>query len=322
MVQTPGMWQLHLKPLQHSRVIDATVNTPRKLKLESSRLSSRLSSVSLSIRRILLWPGITKADMGVQDASPGAAPHQGSHPSFRPVQAHTWPHGRIRPGLQAGPAKGGAVTAPFHITQANAQHLDTVLGLIDDARTRLWTKDTDQWEKPWPTAAARDARVLKGLQNGKTWIVWDGAIAAATVTIATAYNPAVWTKPTCTCDLNERAVYVHRLITARKYAGCGLGAELIDWAGLRGRRKNRARRIRIDVWSTNTGLHDYYVSKGFKPCGHCADPDYPSGALFEKPVAEIVAPRFPKFTETSGDSQLAEPIVDVEETDNLDLVTI
>ena len=160
------------------------------------------------------------------------------------------------------------------------------------------------------------------MQNGKTWIVWDGDIAAATVTIATAHNPTVWSKPTCTCDLAEKAVYVHRLITARKYAGCGLGAELIDWAGLRGRRKNRARRIRIDVWSTNTGLHDYYTSKGFRPCGHCPDPDYPSGALFEKPVAEAVVPRFPKFTETSGDSQFAEPIVNVEETARFNLAAI
>jgi hypothetical protein len=76
------------------------------------------------------------------------------------------------------------------------------------------------------------------------------------------------------------------------------------------------------VWSTNTGLHDYYVSKGFKPCGHCADPDYPSGALFEKPVAETVVPRFPKFTETSGDSPLTEPIVNVEETAKFNLAAI
>jgi GNAT superfamily N-acetyltransferase len=228
----------------------------------------------------------------------------------------------MRPSLQAWPAAGGAVTAPLHIARANAQHLDTVLGLIDDARRWLWTKDTNQWEEPWPTAAARNARVLKGLQNGKTWIVWDGAIAAATVTIATAHNPAVWSEPTCTCDLTERAVYVHRLITARKYAGCGLGAELINWAGLRGRRKNRARWIRIDVWSTNRGLHDYYMSKGFRPCGTCADPDYPSGALFEKPVAGIRVPACPKFTETSADSLFTEPLANVEETAKLNFAAI
>ena len=105
---------------------------------------------------------------------------------------------------------------------------------------------------------------------------------AATITITTRRNNAVWAKPACTADLAERAVFVHRLITSRKYAGLGLGAELIDWAGLRGCREYGAKWIRIDVWRTNTGLHDYYKSKGFKPCGTCADPDYPSGALFRE----------------------------------------
>jgi hypothetical protein len=214
------------------------------------------------------------------------------------------------------------VTAPMHIEQAGVRHLDAVLGLIEDARSWLWTTGTDQWEKPWPNASARDARVLKGLQNGKTWIVWDEDKPAATVTIATAHNPAVWSKPACKCDLTERAVYVHRLITARKYAGCGLGAELIDWAGLRGRRKNRARWIRIDVWSTNTGLHDYYVSKGFRPCGECGDPEYPSGALFEKPVAGIRVPGYPKFTETPVGSQFTESLTNVEETAKFELAAI
>lgn len=211
--------------------------------------------------------------------------------------------------------------APMRIARATAAHLDSVLGLIEDARSWLWTKDTDQWEKPWPNPSARDARVLKGLQNGKTWIVWDEDKPAATVTIATAHNPAVWSKPECTCDLAERAVFVHRLITSRKYAGCGLGAELIDWVGLRGRHKNRARWIRIDVWSSNTGLHDYYMSKGFEPCGKCADPDYPSGALFQKPVAGIRGPGFPDFTETSPDSQFTEPFASLDRTAKFDLAT-
>lgn len=271
---------------------------------------------------MLPWPGPAKADMDLRQSSPGAALPHGSQHLFDPAPPRTSPRGRSRSSSQTWPATGQAVKAPLQIAQANAQHLNTVLGLIEDARSWLWTKDTDQWEEPWPTAAARDARVLKGLQNRKTWIVWDGAIAAATVTLAMVHNRAVWSEPACTCDLTERAVYVHRLITARKYAGCGLGAELIDWAGLRGRRKNRARWIRIDVWGTNTGLHDYYRRKGFKPCGYCADPGYPSGALFEKPVAGIVVPRFPKFTETSADSQLTEPVANMEEIAKFNLAAI
>ena len=190
------------------------------------------------------------------------------------------------------------MTAPMLIVKATAADLDAVLGLIDEARGWLGTKRTDQWKIPWPTPEERNARVLAGLKNGKTWIVWDGNTAAATVTIAMGANPDVWKNPACECDLSERAVYAHRLITAREYAGSGLGAELMDWAGLRGRRKNRARWIRIDVWSSNTALHDYYLDKGFIRCGSCDDPQYPSGALFQKPVSAIRKPIRPQFTES------------------------
>ena len=165
--------------------------------------------------------------------------------------------------------------------------LKDVLGLYEDARSRLRTMGTDQWAKPWPDEKARTERLRRAVQRGRTWIVWDGEIPAATVTIATKRNTDVWSKSTCECDLSERAVFVHRLITAGGYTGLGLGAELIDWAGLRGRRDYGAKWIRIDVWTTNTALHDYYLDKGFERCGDAADPKYPSGALFQKPVAAI-----------------------------------
>lgn len=182
--------------------------------------------------------------------------------------------------------------------EPTGENLGAVLGLIEDARDWLWTKGTDQWEKPWPTPQARDARVLSGLRRAATWIVWDGDIPAATVTITPRMNSAVWSNQHCTCNLAERAVFVHRLITAKKYAGLGLGAELIDWAGLRGKRLYGAKWIRIDVWRTNQGLHDYYLKRGFEPCGFCADPGYPSGALFQKPVWVIRERSIPQLIES------------------------
>jgi GNAT superfamily N-acetyltransferase len=188
--------------------------------------------------------------------------------------------------------------------EPTADNLKAVLGLVEDAREWLWTKDTDQWAAPWPDERSRDTRVLKGLQSGTTWIVWDGDIPAATVTTTPRRNSAVWSEPACTCDLTERAVFVHRLIAARKYAGLGLGAELIDWAGLRGQRLYGAKWIRIDVWATNKGLHDYYLKTGFAPCGFCMDPSYPSSALFQKPVSVIRKPSVPRFIESADQPQV------------------
>jgi GNAT superfamily N-acetyltransferase len=144
----------------------------------------------------------------------------------------------------------------------------------------------------------RDARVRRGLEGGATWIVWAGQRAAATVTVAQNPNMEVWQNASCTWD--EPAVYAHRLIIDRQFAGFGLGAQLIDWAGLYGRDKWEAEWIRIDVWSTNKGLHEYYMNTGFEPCGTAPDPDYPSGMLFQKSVRKIYEPVSPLFTETKA----------------------
>jgi ribosomal protein S18 acetylase RimI-like enzyme len=171
-------------------------------------------------------------------------------------------------------------------TLARPDDLDAVLGMIEDASRWLRTQGTDQWARPWPSREERDARVRRGLANRKTWIIRDGDNPAATVTVANWHNPYVWVGENCECDLTERAVYLHRLITARKYAGNGLGEHLIDWAAERARAAYGAKWIRIDVWATNTDLHRYYEKLGFEPCGRCPDDNYPSGALFQKAIPE------------------------------------
>ena len=177
----------------------------------------------------------------------------------------------------------GTVTT-MRIEQAHAtrKNMKAVLRLIGEASSWLGTKGTDQWAGPWPNRRKRNVRVGKGLKVGGTWIVWDGKTPVATVTIARSHNPAVWA--VSDCDLSESAGYAHRLIVAREYADRGPEPQLIDWAGLQGHARYGAKWIRIDAWTGNTMLHDYYMRTGFAPCGRCPDPDYPSGALFQKPV--------------------------------------
>jgi ribosomal protein S18 acetylase RimI-like enzyme len=174
---------------------------------------------------------------------------------------------------------------PIRLDLASPADLEAILGLIEEASRWLKAQGKDQWAVPWPNREERDARVLKGLVNRKTVIVRQGDTAVATVTMANWYNPKVWVSgPSCTADLTERAVYLHRLITARKYAGHGLGESLITWAEKRARAMYGAQRTRIDVWTTNTDLHRYYQKLGFESRGRCPDPSYPSGALFERPI--------------------------------------
>lgn len=192
------------------------------------------------------------------------------------------------------------MTSSFRIALAEAtdDNMTAILRLIHQASGWLADMGTDQWQKPWPNKKERDARVWRGLEVGATWIVWAGERAVATVTVAQKPNMDVWR--VAECNVDDSAVYAHRLIIDRHFAGFGLGAELIDWTGLHGQRRWGAEWIRIDVWDTNVGLHEYYMNKGFEKCGRAPDPDYPSGQLFQKPVLKIAEPVSPLFTEAKA----------------------
>jgi GNAT superfamily N-acetyltransferase len=148
-------------------------------------------------------------------------------------------------------------------------------------------KNTDQWARPWPNERARDARVRQGIRNRLTWMAEDlqGALVG-TVTYREKGSPKLWTRR----ELGQPAVYVSRLIVAREHAGHHIGSALLDWAGQRGLERWGAASTRVDVWTDNYGLHDYYLKNGFVHLRTREFKDnweYPSAALFEKPTAAL-----------------------------------
>jgi GNAT superfamily N-acetyltransferase len=173
--------------------------------------------------------------------------------------------------------------SPFALSRAHESDHDVIIGLIDAAAEWLRTKNTDQWKEPWPSEEDRSHRIRRDLIAGKTWIAWQNGTPAATITADQAVNP-IWPAET----QRDRALYVYRLVVSRDFAGQRLGAELLNWAGLRGRRQYRARWARVDVWTTNIGLHSYYLRQGFRFCGFSeAFGYYPSAALFQKETERI-----------------------------------
>jgi GNAT superfamily N-acetyltransferase len=171
----------------------------------------------------------------------------------------------------------------LHVRLADRRDLETILGFIEEAAAWLPMKDTDQWAVPWPTRARRNGRVKRGLKAQRTWIVEDDGVPVATITCRPDANPGLWTEP----EQRDLALYVSRLIVSRSHAGQSVGSELVDWAGLAAARQYGAQWIRIDVWTTNLLLHDYYQKRGFQFLRLCEDSAYPSAALFQKATAEI-----------------------------------
>ncbi len=175
-----------------------------------------------------------------------------------------------------------------------------IIGFIDEAAAWLADKGTDQWAKPWPDERRRDARVSRGIRNKYTWMVEDDGRPIATVTCRPSGNPYLWTD----AESAEPAVYVSRLVVCRDYGGQAIGNELFDWAGLWAARQYGARWIRIDVWTTNTMLHEYYEKRGFCFIRNCDYVDYPSATLFQKPTAGITNADVTRLGEIPG---LAQP---------------
>jgi GNAT superfamily N-acetyltransferase len=169
--------------------------------------------------------------------------------------------------------------------------MKVIIGFIDEAAGWLGEIGTDQWSTPWPDANRRDQRVKRGIVQGCTWMVVDGHDTVATITCRPNGNRHLWTLG----ELGQRAVYVSRLIVQRSHAGQDIGHELFDWAGRWAAEQYGARWIRIDVWTTNRALHNYYEKRGFEPVRSTFDPGYPSAALFQKPTVAIADADIPRL---------------------------
>jgi GNAT superfamily N-acetyltransferase len=189
------------------------------------------------------------------------------------------------------------MTHTHTIRPATASDITAIFGLIGKAAQWLQaSKGTDQWARPWPNQADRDERIAQGIEHGLTWIAESNGSLLGTITYRQQGRDTLWTPE----ELSDPAVYVSRLIVGREHAGQGIGAALIDWAGLRGIREWQANWLRVDVWTTNTALHGYYKEQRFthlRTVPFETEWEYPSAALFQKPSSDIDLAAARRFTE-------------------------
>jgi len=173
----------------------------------------------------------------------------------------------------------------MRIAPAAPDDLKILIEFRDEAAHWLHSRGIDQWSEPWPSEDLMVEGMLRNIQAGETFIVWDDDTPAATITVNEWAKPELWTK----AERAEPALYAHKATVARAYAGRGLGAELLDWAGTRAARSG-AVWLRVDAWTTNQQLQQYYLDHGFTHVRTVALPHNPSGALFQRPARRAATP--------------------------------
>jgi GNAT superfamily N-acetyltransferase len=136
---------------------------------------------------------------------------------------------------------------------------------------------TDQWSTPYPRE-----RIVGWVEQGATVMASldpDGD-PVATLTSSPDGDPALWTP----AELAIPARYLFKANVTTPARGRGIGACLIAWAIGRAADAGAAV-VRIDVWSTNGRLQDYYGRRGFRYLRTVGGTT--SGALFEAPATHV-----------------------------------
>ncbi|MDJ0342798.1 GNAT family N-acetyltransferase [Streptomyces sp. H10-C2] len=154
-----------------------------------------------------------------------------------------------------------------------------------DAAAWLTARGSDQWSTPYP-----EDLLHKSIVAGHVYLIFceSSQDPEATVTVDSKADPALW-RPE---EVLEPALYVHKLTLAQPGRRGGLGARILDWCGDRGARSG-ARWLRLDAWTTNTGLHRYYQHQGFEHVRtvYAADA-FGSGWVAQRPTRRVESALF------------------------------
>jgi hypothetical protein len=83
----------------------------------------------------------------------------------------------------------------MRITRATPDDLGALVAFRDEAAAWLAADGIDQWQEPWPTEDLMVEGMLRNIEAGETFIVWDDDhTPAATITVNRWAKPELWTE--------------------------------------------------------------------------------------------------------------------------------
>jgi GNAT superfamily N-acetyltransferase len=138
--------------------------------------------------------------------------------------------------------------------------------------------------------------VVRAIDDGTCWII-DGEDSSpvGTVTLDQSADPNLWQPE----DIPDDALYVHRLVVGLEFRSAEIGSAALDWASTKAHSLGKSW-LRLDVWTNNTRLRQYYLDRGFTLVRIVPDLKY--GALFQR-EAGVLLGRGPTITEHEAPGQ-------------------
>jgi GNAT superfamily N-acetyltransferase len=163
---------------------------------------------------------------------------------------------------------------------------EQLMDLYRGAQQWLAERGLPQWQpRPGdegPFLSRVRAKFADAIEADTCYLVLVDGELAGTITLDEYADPDFWGPD----DDPRDALYVHRMIIDRRYAGQKVGAEVLDWAAGEAARQGK-KWLRLDAWQTNGELHGYYRRQGFEHVRTLNYTHRPSGALFQRATGLI-----------------------------------
>jgi ribosomal protein S18 acetylase RimI-like enzyme len=160
----------------------------------------------------------------------------------------------------------------IRLEAATESDVDAIVAILQAAAAWLESKGIKQWQ--WPNQFSRD-RIAGEVQNGQFWVARCHNEVIGTFKLQHS-DPMFWPED------GVAALYLHSLAIDRRFAGCGLGRELLRRAeAITAAQKQEF--LRLDCMAENPALCAYYRRAGFDSCGHISGPGW-NAEKFQKRV--------------------------------------
>lgn len=138
----------------------------------------------------------------------------------------------------------------FIITNAIPDDLPVIYHLFEEAVQFQKANNYIGWN------SYDKAFIQADIQNGLLFKITNNNEIACIFSICLA-DPLIWREKE-----TGNAIYLHRIVVNRKFAGEKLFNRVLDWA-IQFANERKLDRVRMDTWAKNEKIIAYYISYGF-----------------------------------------------------------